>query len=177
MLRRHNMLPERTLMPVGLKAGSPDLQQHANKLMEDETLTEMFADTTISEIVHEMQQLASRLLVKNQDLYGKYDRQMAEASVRMNISIPLTLFLGLAVYFSDLSIMLRLALTLAALAFGFILMRQGFLRAVSARDVIVQALVIGEVTSRHIPAEESLASPAEEPVARKEPMEPDQKPA
>jgi hypothetical protein len=32
-----------------------------------------------------MQQLASRLLVKNQDLYGRYDRQMAEASVRMNI--------------------------------------------------------------------------------------------
>jgi hypothetical protein len=118
-------------------------------------------------IIDEMQQLASRLLVKNQDLYGKYDRQMAEASVRMNISIPLTVLLLTVVWLSTLPLWSRLVLTLLSLAFGFMLLRQGFLRAMSARDVIVQALAIGEVESRYVPSEETARS--EEPSRPKEP--------
>jgi hypothetical protein len=133
-------------------------------------MNEAAADTIIYQIVQEMPQLASRLLVKNQDLYGKYDRQMAEASVRMNVSIPLTVLLALAVWLSDLSVWLRVSLTLFAVGFGYMLLRQGFLRAMSARDVVVQALVIGQVESRYIPSEESTDRPAERTPERKEPM-------
>jgi hypothetical protein len=108
-----------------------------------------------------MQQLASRLLVKNKELYGKYDRHMAEASVRVNVSIPLTVLLALATWLSDFPVWLCLSLTLVAIAFGFMLLRQGLLRAVSARDVIVQALVIGEVESRHMPTGASTKRPGE----------------
>jgi hypothetical protein len=129
---------------------------------EEDLLDEIIADSIIFQIVQEIQQLASRLLVKNQDLYGRYDRQMAEASVRMNVSIPLTALLVLVTWLSSFSVWLRIALTLVAVIFGFMLMRQGFLRAVSARDVIVQALVIGEVESRYMREEEPTESPAEE---------------
>jgi hypothetical protein len=113
------------------------------------------ADAIIIEIIREIPQLASRLLVSSQDLYGKYDRQMGEASVRINVSIPLTVLLILANWLSDdLPVWLQLALTFVSIAFGFTLLRQGFLRAVSARDTIVQALVIGQVESRYIPPEQ-----------------------
>jgi hypothetical protein len=128
---------------------------------EQELANEMAADTIIIAIVREMQQLASRLLVKNQELYGKYDRQMAEASVRMNVSIPLTVLLLLATWLSHLAIGVRAVLSVAALAFGFMLLRQGLLRAMSARDVILQALVIGQVESRYLPSEASTKKPAE----------------
>jgi hypothetical protein len=136
-------------------------------------MREMACDWIISDIIQEMQQLASRLLVKNENLYGKYDRQMAEASVRMNVSLPLTALLLLAVWLSNLAVWLQLVLTLITLAFGFVLLRQGFLRAISARDVIVQALTIGQVKSRHIPTDESTESFDQKPAAirkRTEPM-------
>jgi hypothetical protein len=102
----------------------------------------MAADAFIADVIGEMQQLASRLLVRNQDLYGRYDRQMAEASLRMNVSIPLTVLLVLGTWLSGLPLWMRIALTLVSLSFGFMLLRQGFLRAISARDVIVQALIM-----------------------------------
>jgi hypothetical protein len=123
------------------------------------------------QIVDEMQQLASRLLVKNQDLYGKYDRQIAEASVRMNISIPLTVLLLLAIWLSGLPLWSRLVLTLLSVAFGVMLLRQGFLRAMSARDVIVQALAIGEVQSRYIPSEKLPNDASKGPAKPEEPMQ------
>jgi hypothetical protein len=123
---------------------------------------EMALDTIAVSIVDEMQQLASRLLVKNQDLYGRYDRQAAEASVRMNISIPLTVLLLLLIWLSKLPLWPQLVLALLSLAFGFMLLRQGLLREMSARDVIVQALAIGEVESRNVPSEESSKSSSEE---------------
>jgi hypothetical protein len=135
---------------------------------------EMATDVIIFQVVQEIQQLASRLLVKNKDLYGKYDRLMAEASVRMNVSIPLTLMLSLAIWLSGLALWLRLALTVVAIGFGYMLLRQGFLRAMSARDVVVQALTIGEVQSRYVPSEEvdeASKSPDKEPVRFKEPMQ------
>jgi hypothetical protein len=109
------------------------------------------ADRIILEVVREMPQLSSRLLVRNKDLYGKYDRHMAEAALRINVSIPLTVLLILATWLSGIPTSLQVILTLASLAFGFMLFRQGFMRTVSARDVIAQALSIDEVQSRHIP--------------------------
>lgn len=110
--------------------------------------------STIAQIIREMPQLASRLLVKNKDLYGKYDRLMAEASLRMNVSIPLTVLLIAAIWMSDFFIWLQTTLTLPTLVFGSLLLRQGLLRMVSARDVIAQALTIDEVQSRHVPTDE-----------------------
>jgi hypothetical protein len=129
----------------------------------------MAQDSIAVQIIDEMQQLSSRLLVRNQDLYGKYDRQMAEASVRMNISIPLTALLLLAIRLSSLPIWSQLLLTILTLAFGFMLLRQGFLRAISARDVIVQALAIGEVQSRYLSSEKTPDGVPKEPAEREEP--------
>jgi hypothetical protein len=169
---------ESLLDELGLRAQSPsgesDDRPKENSLVWRVILSlayEMLTDVRISRIIGEMPQLASRLLVKNKDLYGKYDRLMAEASVRMNVSIPLTVMLSLAIWLSHFPIGLRLALTVAALGFGYMLMRQGFLRAVSARDVIVQALTIGEVQSRHLSPEESTEVPADKAPKRKEPVE------
>jgi hypothetical protein len=131
---------------------------------------DMALDTVTQQIVDEMQQLASRLLVKNQDLYSKYDRQMAEASVRMNISIPLAVLLLLVIWLSNIPPWSQVLLTTISLTFGLLLLRQGFLRAMSARDVIVQALAIGEVESRYIPSEEASKSHALEPTNPEEPM-------
>jgi hypothetical protein len=130
--------------------------------------TDLLADQVIYRIIIEMPQLASRLLVKNKDLYGQYDRQMAEASLRMNVSIPLTLLLVSATWLSSLSIWLRAVLTIAAAGFGYMLLRQGFLRAVSGRDVIAQALAIDEVQSRYIAAEEKAVGSTEKPTEGKE---------
>ena len=141
-----------------------------------ELKNDMAADMAIYEIVQEMPQLASRLLVKNQNLYGKHDRQMAEASVRMNISIPLTALL-MALWLSSLPIWLRLALTVVAAGFGYMLLRQGFLRAMSARDVIVQALVIGQVESRYMPSEVSTEKPAAKTPKDRKPVPAIQEPA
>ena len=113
----------------------------------------------IEKILDEISQLASRLLVKNKELYSKYDKHMAESAVRINVSIPLTLLLILATWISGIPIWLQLVLTIVISIFGFMLLRQGFIRRVWAQDVIVQALIIDEIQSTNIrpekPPEES----------------------
>jgi hypothetical protein len=141
-------------------AMSKDLKPSRNAV-----LSEFAADVIAGKVVNEMPQLASRLLVKNMELYGKYDRHMAEAAVRMNVSMALTAFLVLATLLSGLSWGLRVALALVAVAFGVLLLRQGFLRTMSARDVIAQALAINEVRSRQIYVEKSISPSAEEAAA------------
>jgi hypothetical protein len=190
VLEQRSMLPE-TMGPYQPRPAPPALmndyesRSYRDRVQEWETRNrgrldkllrnEMAADVIILNIVEEMQQLASRLLVKNQELFGKYDRQMAEASLRMNVSIPLTVLLVLAAWLSGFTVRLQIGLTLIAFVFGFILLRQGFLRAVSARDIIVQALVIGEVESRYMPLEKATKSLTEEPARSKQPSEPDGK--
>jgi hypothetical protein len=141
-------------------AMSKDLKPSRNAV-----LSEFAADVIAGKVVNEMPQLASRLLVKNMELYGKYDRHMAEAAVRMNVSMALTAFLVLATLLSGLSWGLRVALALVAVAFGVLLLRQGFLRTMSARDVIAQALAINEVRSRQIYVEKSISPSSEEAAA------------
>jgi hypothetical protein len=159
--------------------GSPRSPQEWDELWRRQVQSlknEMAIDMVLVEIVQEMRQLASRLLVKNKELYGRYDRQMAEASLRLNISIPLTVLLLLGIWLSGLPFWPKVALTLVSLGFGFMLLRQGFLRALSARDVIVQALVIGQVESRHISLGRLVEGPAGEPAGSKEPVNSEQKP-
>ena len=99
-----------------------------------------------------MPQLASRLLVRNKELYGRYDRFVSEASFRINVAIPLGLLLGTAVWLSDLWLGWKILLSALTLTAALLLLRQGFLRAILARDVIAQALAIGEVESKNIEA-------------------------
>jgi len=127
-------------------------------------MAEYDGDLIIGAGVEEMTQLASRLLVKNKDLYARYDKYMAEASLRMNVSVPLSILLILATWLSGLPIWLQAVLTALASGFGILLWRQGILRAVSARDVIVQALIIDELQSRHIPSEKPITDQDDEPV-------------
>jgi hypothetical protein len=159
VLYREKMLPkvEDPDRPVveGQRYSVRDMKEWQRRVDQaelEQLANEIKADNIIYSIVQEMPQLASRLLVKNKDLYGKYDRLMAEASVRMNVSIPLTIMLGLAIWLSNLPLWIQLVLSVSALGFGYMLLRQGFLRAISARDVIVQALVISELESRYLPA-------------------------
>jgi hypothetical protein len=119
-------------------------------------------DKIIVAIIDEMTQLASRLLVKNNDLYARYDKFMAEASLRINVSLPLASLLIVATLLSGIPLWLKPVLVILALAFGFLLCRQGVLRAVSARDVIAQALIIDEIQSRNIPPETPSADQADE---------------
>jgi hypothetical protein len=146
-----------------VQRGSPEERE----LLKQQAEYDLRVDQIIDKIILEMQQLASRLLVKSKDLFSKYDRHMAEAAVRINVSKPLTLLLILASVLSGIPIWLRIMLPFVALALGFILLRQGFLRAVSARDVIAQALAIGEIGSRHVPPQKHTEERPKEPAKDK----------
>ncbi len=91
-------------------------------------------------VLDELRQLGTRLHAKSSALYADHDRLMAEADLRVNVGA------GIAV----------LAITLSARVSGWVLffltmsavlIIMGMTRARQANDVIVQALVIGEVTS------------------------------
>jgi hypothetical protein len=60
-------------------------------------------DVILSDVVSEMSKLATRLLVKNKELYGRYDRFGSEASFRINVSISLLALLVTATYLSHLA--------------------------------------------------------------------------
>ena len=93
--------------------------------------------------ISEMPQLASRLLVKNKELYRRYDRFRSEASFRINVSLALLVLLVTATSLAHLYWPVKLALMLVELAAAILLFRQGLLRSISARDVIAQAIAIG----------------------------------
>jgi hypothetical protein len=117
-------------------------------------------DSILSDVLSEMSQLASRLLVKNKELYGRYDRFKSEASFRMNVSISLLAALFTATYLSHIQGWVKAVLILVELTAAMLLFRQGLLRAISARDVIAQAIVIGEVESEYIkPAKTGESAP------------------
>jgi hypothetical protein len=107
-------------------------------------------DLILSGLIEEMPQLASRLLVKNKELYGRYDRFRSEASFRINVSIALLALLITATYLADVHWLVKVALILIEFAATILLFRQGLLRSISARDVIAQAIAIGEVESTFI---------------------------
>jgi hypothetical protein len=116
-------------------------------------------DLVVRDVMSEMPQLASRLLVKNKELYGRYDRFRSEASFRINVSIALLALLGTATYMADIPWAPKIALVLAEFVAAMLLFRQGLLRSISARDVIAQAIAIGEVESAYIRRGKTSASP------------------
>jgi hypothetical protein len=105
----------------------------------------------LQDLLAEIPQIATRLQVNNVELFNKYDRLLAEASLRMNLAFPIILLLMLLVWQNYLTIWLRGLLTITVLVFGYLVLRQGCRKVVEARDVIIQALIsLDEVQSRRL---------------------------
>jgi hypothetical protein len=118
-----------------------------SKYIEDEKR----GDTTFWLVMSELPQIATRLQVANSEVYGRYDRLFAEASVRINLAIPLVVLLMLLIWQAHLDAWQRLSLTAAALGVGYLMARKGFTKIVAARDVVIQALIsVDEVRSRRL---------------------------
>jgi hypothetical protein len=100
------------------------------------------------QIMSEEGQIATRLQATNTELFGKYDRLLAESSFRINIPLPLTLLLIQVPLLVPIHGIWKTVLPLAGVAYGAILFRQGVKRAIQSRDVILQALIVGVVESR-----------------------------
>jgi hypothetical protein len=90
------------------------------------------ADILLADLLSEISQLASRLLVKNKELYGRYDRFRSEASFRINVSIAMLALLGTATFLSHISWPVKTLLITVELAAAILLFRQGILRSISA---------------------------------------------
>jgi hypothetical protein len=115
---------------------------------DDITPTQLWV---LREFQSEIPQIATRLQVTNAELFGNYDRLLAEASLRLNLSAPVVLLVSVLAWRADLAIWQQVLLAALALGVGYFIARQGFLRIISARDVVVQALVsIDDVRSRRI---------------------------
>jgi hypothetical protein len=124
-----------------------------SKYIEDEKRgdTTESGDTTFWLVMSELPQIATRLQVANSEVYGRYDRLFAEASVRINLAIPLVVLLMLLIWQAHLDAWQRLSLTAAALGVGYLMARKGFTKIVAARDVVIQALIsVDEVRSRRL---------------------------
>jgi hypothetical protein len=105
----------------------------------------------MSDVVSEIPQIATRLQVTHSELYGRYDRLLAEASLRINLAIPIVVLLMLFIWHAHLAAWQRLSLTVAAVGVGYLVARKGLTKIVAARDVVIQALIsVDEVRSRRI---------------------------
>jgi hypothetical protein len=109
----------------------------------------------ILEFIDEVPQLATRLQVRNPDLYGKYDRLVTEAALRMTLAAPVCFLVIVLGARADLALAQRLAVVGSGVALGLLLLWHGAGRNLAARDVLVQALVIGEVEWQRVGSYES----------------------
>jgi len=126
------------------------LRKHPTGFVIDVGLVNYGIDLILNDVVSEMPQLVSRLLVKNKELYGRHDRFRSEASFRINVSIALLVLLITATSLAHIHLGTKVVLMLIELVVAILLFRQGLLRSISARDVIAQAIAIGEVKSAYI---------------------------
>jgi hypothetical protein len=95
----------------------------------------------IGDVIDEIPQLATRLMLTSPALFERYDRLTAEAAFRINFAPPLFI---LMVMLGSRSPLPLVGLILALVISGTLL-RQGSRRAIAARDIIVQAIVIPDV--------------------------------
>ncbi|MFJ9857482.1 hypothetical protein ACIRVN_08290 [Streptomyces albogriseolus] len=99
-------------------------------------------------VLDELDQLGTRLHAQSSTLYDDRDRLMAEADLRVNIGA------GISILAAALSVRVSAFFVFASgLTVLFVLM--GMARARQANDVIVQALVIGEISSTALTEAES----------------------
>ncbi|MGV9405874.1 hypothetical protein [Streptomyces sp. NPDC003667] len=88
----------------------------------------------------ELDQLAIRLQVRNADLYGTYDRATAEADLRVNVGLSSSALVIAVAVNSSPSVFLLLPCT-------WLLIMRGQQKARDANDVLIQAVVSGELES------------------------------
>ena len=118
-----------------------DLSRRRESLERDvEALRE---DMSGSSGVETMQALATKLQASNTELFGRYDRLQAEASLRLNIAVPLATLLELIIWRSPLLFWIKLPLSLVPVALAAILLRQSLLRVRSANQVLILAERVG----------------------------------
>jgi hypothetical protein len=90
-----------------------------------------------------MQALATKLQALSTELFGRYDRLQAEASLRLNIALPLATLLELIIWRSPLLFWIKLPLSLMPVALAGILLRQSLLRVRGANQVLIMAERVG----------------------------------
>ncbi|MEU5052986.1 hypothetical protein [Streptomyces sp. NPDC021096] len=89
----------------------------------------------------ELDQLAIRLQAQNVDPYGTYDRTTAEADLRVNVGFSASILMSVAAAKSSLEVLLLIPCT-------WLLIMRGKQKAREANDVLIQAVVSGELNSR-----------------------------
>ncbi|MEV0538111.1 hypothetical protein [Kitasatospora sp. NPDC050463] len=107
-------------------------------------------EATLMELDH----LRFQLMKASSELFSEHDRHAAEADFRCNIAIALT---GLAAGLSYFQTPAFLIILPAA----WVLFRRGIARAVECNDLVVQALVAGEISSTVIEARRGTSIPAQ----------------
>ncbi|GAA2053245.1 hypothetical protein GCM10009757_27970 [Streptomyces cheonanensis] len=88
----------------------------------------------------ELDQLAIRLQAGNPDLYSTYDRTVAEADLRVNVGFSSSLLVGAIAGKSSVEVFLLIPLT-------WLLIMRGQQKAREANDILIQAVVSGELKS------------------------------
>ncbi|WP_190195364.1 hypothetical protein [Streptomyces minutiscleroticus] len=88
----------------------------------------------------ELDQLSIRLQARNMDLYGSYDRASAEADFRVNVGFSASVLVSIIAAKSSFEVLLLIPFT-------WFLMMRGQEKARNANDVLIQAVVSGELES------------------------------
>ncbi|MBG0856242.1 hypothetical protein I2W78_31425 [Streptomyces spinoverrucosus] len=88
----------------------------------------------------ELDQLAIRLQARNIDLYGTYDRATAEADLRVNVGLSSSILVSAVAANSSPSVFLLIPC-------AWLLIMRGQQKAREANDVLIQAVVSGELES------------------------------
>jgi hypothetical protein len=110
------------------------------------------ANALMKRLLLEERQLATRLQAGNADLFGRYDRLLAESAFRLNLAPPLAVLLLSLAWQAPLPGSVRVLLSIAAVGYCLLLFRQAVVLVIQARDVLAQALVAGIVASRSLAA-------------------------
>ncbi|MEU8075126.1 hypothetical protein AB0B31_06725 [Catellatospora citrea] len=146
-LRRAKRLNWLRVLPMSAQ-GQADVLDFA---IHDHNLPGNDSSVSIAKTVMlEAQQLATRLQATNIDLFGRYDRLLAESSFRLNVAPPLIVLSMTMIWQSHIPVSVQLLLSMSVAALGAVLFRQAVARAIQSTDVIVQALVVGVVESRSL---------------------------
>lgn len=109
----------------------------------ERTVEALREDMSGSSGVETMQALATKLQARSTELFGRYDRLQAEASLRLNVAVPLATLLELIIWRSPLLFWIKLPLSLVPVALAAILLRQSLLRVRSANQVLIMAERVG----------------------------------
>jgi len=148
-LLRHGVLNRLRVIPFSDQA-ERDLVTYSAEDLGTVIDGEYAAGKMMQSVMYEERQLATRLQAQNTELFGRYDRLLAESAFRLNVAPPLVVLLTVLTWQSSLATGMQVALTFLALGYGATLCSQAVMRAVQSRDVIAQALVVGILESKSL---------------------------